>query len=100
MNPDFWHARAELGKVLLERDEVDSAITQLEKAAALNPSASSPLYLLARAYRRKGDDARARDLVTRVSKMQTEERDALSRATLKHIVRDGTAGSPPELRRP
>ena len=100
LNPDFWHARAELGKVLLERDEVDSAITQLEKAAALNPSASSPLYLLARAYRRKGDDARARDLVTRVSKMQTEERDALSRATLKHIVRDGTAGGPPELRRP
>ena len=94
LNPSFWHSRADLGKILLARGKVDRAIVELQKAADLNPSATSPLYLLAQAYRRKGDEAKAGELAARVSKMQTEERDALPQATLKSIVREGTSTVP------
>src|SRR6266567_4482767 len=85
LNPDFWHARADLGKALLDRGEAPGAIVELEKAAVLNPSASSPLYLLAQAYRRQGDEARAKDLAARVSKIQAEEREGFPEASLKRI---------------
>ncbi|PYV28167.1 MAG: hypothetical protein DMG24_02725 [Acidobacteria bacterium] len=91
LNPDFWHARADLGKALLDRGDVAPAIVELKKAAALNPSASSPLYLLAQAYRRQGDEARANNLAARVSKMQSEEREGLPEASLKRIIREGTS---------
>jgi len=97
LNPNFWHSRTDLGKALLGRDKVDRAIDELEKAATLNPSATAPLYLLAQAYRRKGDSARARELMTRVSTMQTEEREAMPQATLKTIgqgTEGGTADQP------
>lgn len=94
LNPSFWHSRADLGKILLARGKVDRAIVELQKAADLNPSATSPLYLLAQAYRRKGDEAKAGELAARVSKMQTEERDALPQATLRSIVREGTSTVP------
>jgi Flp pilus assembly protein TadD len=94
-NPDFWHSRTDLGKLLLERGEVGPAIAELEKAVALNPNATSPLYLLAQAYRRQGDDARASDLMARVSKMQAQERENLPAMSLKQIVREGTTGEHP-----
>lgn len=92
LNPDFWHSRADLGKTLLESGDVDAAISELEKAEALNPAATSPLYLLAQAYRRKGDEARALELIARVSKMQREEREALTDTMLKRIAREGASG--------
>ena len=94
LNPDFWHARADLAKMLLEYGDLDHAIAELEKAAALNPGATSPLYLLAQAYRRKGNEARARELIARVSKMQSEEQEALPDTMLKRIVREGVPGPP------
>ena len=90
-NPDFWHSQTDLGKVLLDRGGLDSAITHLEKAAALNPAATNPLYLLAQAYRRKGDGTRAQELIARVSKMQEQDREALARSDLKSIAAEGTA---------
>jgi predicted Zn-dependent protease len=92
LNPDFWHSRADLGKTLLECGDVEAAISELERAEALNPAATSPLYLLAQAYRRKGDEARARQLIARVSKMQREEREAITDTMLKRIVREGVPG--------
>ena len=56
-NPRFAPARAELGRLLLKRDEVDLAIRELEKAAALDPSSTPALYALSQAYRKKGDRA-------------------------------------------
>jgi tetratricopeptide (TPR) repeat protein len=90
-NPEFWHSQTDLGKVLLERGDPDSAISHLEKAAALNPAATNPLYLLAQVYLRKGDRARAQELMARVSKMQEEDREALARADLKQVATEGTA---------
>jgi tetratricopeptide (TPR) repeat protein len=89
-NAGFWHSQADLGKVLLERGNVDQAISHLEKAAALNPAATSPLYLLAQAYRRKGDNDRAQQLIAQVSKMQAEDREDLARSDLRRIVVEGT----------
>jgi len=100
LNPDFWHARADLGKALLDRGEGPAAIVELEKAAALNPSASSPLYLLAQAYRRQGDEDRANNLAARVSKMQAEEREGFPEASLKRIIREGTSDFPSSQSKP
>ncbi len=97
--PDFWHSRADLGKVLLEHGEVDQAIFQLEKAADLNPGASGPLYLLAQAYRRKGNLARAGEIAARVGKMQADDRESLPQAMLKRIVREGSPSSPPDQKK-
>jgi len=87
LNPEFWHSRADLGKELLDRGEVDPAIVQLRKAASLNPKAQSPLYLLARAYKKKGEDATANKLMERVSKMQAEERQPIPEGGLKTLLR-------------
>ena len=65
-NPSFWHSRAELGKALLGRGDVDAAIVHLTRANELNPKATSPLYLLAQCYRRKGDNAKAAELAAKL----------------------------------
>jgi len=99
-NPDFWHARSELGKVLLDRGEVDPAIVQLEKAAELNPGATAPLYLLAQAYRRKGNVERAGEIAARVSRMQADERESRPQAMLKRLVTEGSPNSPTDQKKP
>jgi tetratricopeptide (TPR) repeat protein len=93
-NAEFWHSQTDLGKVLLERGDPDAAIGHLEKAAALNPSATNPLYLLAQVYLRKGDRARAQELMDRVSKMQEEDRESLARSDLKQVAAEGTPSAP------
>jgi Flp pilus assembly protein TadD len=90
-NPDYWHARAELGKLLLDRDEVDGAIAELQEAAHLNPSATGPLYLLAQAYRRKGDEVRAKELLAQVSTMQAQDRESMAQSGLRQLAREGQA---------
>ena len=90
-NPEFWHSQTDLGKMLLDRGDLDAAISHLEKASALNPSATGPLYLLAQVYRRKGNGPRAQELITRVSKMQEQDRQAMARADLKDIASEGPA---------
>jgi len=90
-NPEFWHSQTDLGKVLMDRGDLDAAIGHLEKAAALNPAATNPLYLLAQIYRRKGDAARAQELIARVGKMQEADREALARSDLKDVASQGTA---------
>jgi tetratricopeptide (TPR) repeat protein len=94
-DPEFAPARAELGRLLLKRDEVDAGIAELEKAAALDPGATAALYALSQAYNRKGDRAKAQALLARVSRLNEQERGddpdrELRRAVLR-IVREGTA---------
>lgn len=94
LNPSFWHARLDLSKILLDSGAVDSAIRQLEEAVALNPGSGGPLYMLSQAYRRKGDQTRARDLALRASKLKSEDDDAFPGNTLRRIVREGTSALP------
>lgn len=93
LNPDYWHSRSDLGKALLDNGETDSAIVQLKKAAKLNPKATAPLYLLARAYRKKGQTVLARELDARVGKIQAKERGAMSQSFLKNALREGVSQS-------
>lgn len=91
-NPGFWHSQTDLGKMLLERGSVDSAMRHLETAASLNPAATAPLYLLAQSYKRQGNEARAQALIARVSKMQAEDREAMARSELRRVVAEETTG--------
>jgi tetratricopeptide (TPR) repeat protein len=101
-NPGFAPARAELGKLLFKRDQVDLAVMELEKAAALDPASTPALYVLSQAYLKKGDRARAQELLARVSKLNAQERgddqDGELRRAVVRIVREGTTAprKPPE----
>jgi tetratricopeptide (TPR) repeat protein len=88
LNPNFSPSRAELGKVLLRRGEVDRAIRELERAAALDPDNASPTYQLAQAYLRKGQTARAQELLAKVSKVRAQERNFNAGIELRRIVKE------------
>jgi tetratricopeptide (TPR) repeat protein len=94
-NPSFAPAHAELGRLLLKRDELDPAIAELEKATSLEPASTPALYALSQAYRKKGDTARAQALLSRVSALNAKERgddpDGELRSAVIRIVREGTA---------
>jgi tetratricopeptide (TPR) repeat protein len=94
-NPQFAPARAELGRLLLKRDQVDLAVRELEKAVELDPGSTPALYALSQAYLKKGDRSRAEDLISRVSKLNAKERgddpDGELRRAVVRIVREGTA---------
>jgi predicted Zn-dependent protease len=94
-NRTFAPAHSELGRLLLKRDDLDRAITELEQATTLDPEATSALYNLAQAYRKKGDRVRATDLLTRVNKLNTAKRgddpDRELRQIVVRIVRDGSS---------
>ncbi|HUG52277.1 MAG TPA: tetratricopeptide repeat protein [Vicinamibacteria bacterium] len=98
-DPGFAPARAELGRLLLKRDEVDQAVRELEKAVQLDPAGTPALYALSQAYRKKGDLTRAQDLLKRVSTLNARERGddqegELRRAVIR-IVRERMAPSRP-----
>ena len=94
-DPQFAPAHAELGRLLFKRDQLDLAIKELEKAAELDPGNRPALYALSQAYRKKGDGARAQALLSRVARLNAEERgedpDRELRRALLRIVREGTA---------
>jgi tetratricopeptide (TPR) repeat protein len=90
LNPDFAASRALLGKLLLRRNEVDRAITELEKALELDPQETSFLYQLAQAHRRKGNLERAKELFAKVDQAKSEERDKFMSRTLLRLVREGS----------
>jgi Flp pilus assembly protein TadD len=90
LNPDFAASRAVLGKLLLRRNEVDRAITELEKAFELDSQETSFLYQLAQAHRRKGNLERAKELFAKVDRVKSEERDKFMSRTLLRLVREGS----------
>jgi tetratricopeptide (TPR) repeat protein len=94
-NASFAPAHSELGRLLLKRDDVDGAIGELEQATRLDTTATSALYNLAQAYRRKGDRTRAAELLARVNALNTQKRgddpDQELKQVVIRIVRDGAA---------
>jgi tetratricopeptide (TPR) repeat protein len=59
LDPDNADTLIELGRLALGRRQWDEAIRHLERAAELSPQALQPVYGLSRAYRFKGDRAKA-----------------------------------------
>jgi Flp pilus assembly protein TadD len=58
--PDYAEAHYSLGKLLLERGEVSTAIIELEAAAKYGPSKTYSHYQLGRAYAKAGRQDEAR----------------------------------------
>ena len=58
--PDHTAARSALGRVLLEADETDRAISELEEAIRLGPQNDQAYFALSRAYKRAGREAESR----------------------------------------
>jgi tetratricopeptide (TPR) repeat protein len=59
--PDTAEAHYGLGRIAAERGEASAAIEPLLRACELFPGFGAAHYALARAYRAKGDEAKARD---------------------------------------
>jgi tetratricopeptide (TPR) repeat protein len=59
LDPNNADTLIELGRLALGRRQWDEAIRHLERAAELSPQALQPVYGLSRAYRFKGDRAKA-----------------------------------------
>jgi tetratricopeptide (TPR) repeat protein len=97
-NAEFAPAHSELGRLLLKRDDLDEAIRELERAVSIDPEITAALYNLGQAYRRKGDTARATELLARVTRLNAQERGDDPAADLKRtvirIVREGASPRP------
>ncbi|HEY7512642.1 MAG TPA: tetratricopeptide repeat protein, partial [Vicinamibacteria bacterium] len=96
--PDFAPARAELGRLLLRRGDLDAAIGELGRAVADDPTSSAALYNLSQAYMKKGDRDRAAEMARRVSRLNAQERgddpEAEVRRVVFRLIREGSAGAP------
>jgi DNA-binding SARP family transcriptional activator len=97
-NPRFAPSHGELGRLLLKRNDTDGAIRELEKATELDAENTVAMYNLAQAYRKKGDRARAGDLLARLTRLNAQERGDDPAGELKRtvisIVREGSARRP------
>ena len=68
---------------------MDQGIVELEKALELDPTNLSPCYPLASAYRKKGDIARADELIAKFEKFKEEDREKHSNRTILRLLREG-----------
>ena len=92
-NPKFSHSHSELGKLLFKSGETDRAITELKIATALDPDDAGPLYVLAQAYRKKGQQAEAKQMLARVSQLHSEEHNLDLKKQLIRLVRQDAGQS-------
>jgi cytochrome c-type biogenesis protein CcmH/NrfG len=79
-----------LGKTLAQRGRADDAIREFEAALRVDPADVSATYLLAQAYRKKGDVLRANELFAKVTQAKAEAAEQKARrGGLLRIVREG-----------
>jgi tetratricopeptide (TPR) repeat protein len=93
LNPDFSHSHAELGKLLFKQGEVDRAVAELKAATRLDPGDAGPVYVLAQAYRKKGQKAEANQMLARIAQLHSEDHDLDLKKELKRLVRQDTVPS-------
>jgi tetratricopeptide (TPR) repeat protein len=80
LSPTYVSARMSLGKLYLMEGRVDDAIAQLNVARELAPKSSAIYTNLAAAYRRKGDTARAEEMLAILDKLNKEEIERIRNA--------------------
>jgi tetratricopeptide (TPR) repeat protein len=98
LNAKYSHAHAELGKLLLKEGEIDRAIPELQVATELDPNDSGPFFQLGQAYRRKGEKAKADEMLAKVAQLHTPEHEMDMNKELRRLVRQETAPSQSEAR--
>jgi tetratricopeptide (TPR) repeat protein len=89
LNPDHADSHVLLGQTYLSTNQLDLALSELEKARKLQPDNVSALYQLAVAYRKKGQTAHALHLMKEfeaLKKQQKQEED-LARKELVQILK-------------
>ncbi len=74
LRPDFVLARISLGKLYLKRNDLDSAIRELETSIRLDPQATTAYYQLSIAYRKAGEKEKALEALQQVRRLNREER--------------------------
>jgi len=84
IDSESFAAHYALGRIYLELNEVDKAVTVLEKAAKIAPSIPSVQFVLSRAYTRAGrsqDAARARAEFQRLEELDKQRRGEAASTT-------------------
>ena len=74
LKPDFVLAHISLGKLYLKRNDLDSAIRELETSIRLDPQATTAYYQLSIAYRKAGERKKALEALQQVRRLNREER--------------------------
>jgi tetratricopeptide (TPR) repeat protein len=80
LSPTYVSARMSLGKLYLMERRVDDAIVHLNVARELEPKNSAVYSNLAAAYRRRGDTARAEEMLAILDKLNQEEIERIRNA--------------------
>jgi tetratricopeptide (TPR) repeat protein len=80
LSPTYFSARMSLGRLYLMEGRIDDAIVHLEVARELDPKNSAIYSNLASAYRRKGDTARAEEMLAILAKLNKEEVERIRNA--------------------
>lgn len=73
LSPAYASARMTLGKLYLMEGRLDGAIEQLNAARALDPRNPAVYSNLATAYRKRGDKARAEEMLAVLAKLNEDE---------------------------
>jgi len=85
LDPALSYAYLDRAKLALRANQIDSAISDLERARSTEPNSRTIAYLLAQTYQRKGEKERAVPLFAQVGSASDEEarqfrKDALTQA--------------------
>jgi tetratricopeptide (TPR) repeat protein len=80
LSPTYVSARMTLGKLYLMERRMDDAIVQLNVARELDPKNPAVYSNLAAAYRRRGDTARAEEILAILAKLNKEEEERIRNA--------------------
>lgn len=98
LNTKYSHSHAELGKLLLKEGEIDRAILELKAATERDPNDSGPFFQLAQAYRKKGEKAKADEMLARVAQLHTPEHEIDMTKELRRLVKQETSSAQSEAR--
>jgi len=80
LSPTYVSARMTLGKLYLMERRMDDAIVHLNVARELNPKNPAVYSNLAAAYRRRGDTAKAEEMLAILDKLNEEEVERIRNA--------------------
>jgi tetratricopeptide (TPR) repeat protein len=80
VSPTYVSAHMSLGKLYLMEGRLEDAVTQLNVARELSPKNAAIYTNLATAYRRRGDTARAEEMLAILAKLNKEEIERIRNA--------------------
>jgi len=80
LRPDDPTSRIALGKLYLMGSRIEDAIASLEAARQLDPTNTAVYSNLAKAYRRRGDPAKAQEMLGMLSRLNQNQADTIRTA--------------------